>query len=144
MYEPARLLEREQSGPVMRSPACKPGSVGCLHPDGHSSRNAVTRILQQPTRGVLIEVGASRRLFGLAPAGVYRAVPVTRHAVGSYPTFSPLPAARATGGLFSVALSVTPGGVPRRYLATCPWSPDFPRWREAIATVQPVAHHHAR
>ena len=34
---------------------------------------------------------ASRRLFGLAPAGVCRAVRVATDAVGSYPTFSPLP-----------------------------------------------------
>ena len=31
-------------------------------------------------------------LFGLAPRGVFRASPVARRAVGSYPTFSPLPA----------------------------------------------------
>jgi len=30
-------------------------------------------------------------LFGLAPCGVYRAATVTSRAVGSYPTFSPLP-----------------------------------------------------
>jgi hypothetical protein len=35
---------------------------------------------------------ASRRLFGLAPTGVCRAVIVAADAVGSYPTFSPLPA----------------------------------------------------
>ena len=62
-------------------------------------------------------------LFGLAPRGVFRASPVARRAVGSYPTFSPLPAkaplqddeqvslppvtaANFRGGLFSVALSV--------------------------------------
>jgi hypothetical protein len=33
----------------------------------------------------------SRRLFGLAPAGVYRATIVADGAVGSYPTISPLP-----------------------------------------------------
>src|SRR5260370_8969245 len=33
----------------------------------------------------------SRCLFGLAPTGGYRATPVTRRAVGSYPTVSPLP-----------------------------------------------------
>lgn len=33
-------------------------------------------------------------LFGLAPDGVCRAGPVARTAVGSYPTFSPLPGAR--------------------------------------------------
>ncbi len=32
-------------------------------------------------------------LFGVAPGGVLRAVPVTGNAVGSYPTVSPLPAA---------------------------------------------------
>src|SRR5207237_5950359 len=33
----------------------------------------------------------SRCLLGLAPTGGYRAAPVTRRAVGSYPTVSPLP-----------------------------------------------------
>ena len=52
-----------------------------------------------------------RRLFGLAPAGVYPAVTVTGNAVRSYRTFSPLPdptRTLAVGGVFSVALSVTP------------------------------------
>ena len=57
------------------------------------------------------DIGAfSRRLFGLAPAGVYRATPVAGRAVGSYSTGSPLPDPRspgAIGGVFSVALSVT-------------------------------------
>src|SRR5688572_30046801 len=35
-----------------------------------------------------------RHLFGLAPTGVYQAVCVAAHAVGSYPTFSPLPLKR--------------------------------------------------
>jgi hypothetical protein len=54
-------------------------------------------------------VGASRCLFGLAPAGVYPATTVTSRAVSSYLTFSPLPVPRfplAIGGVFSVALSV--------------------------------------
>jgi len=63
-------------------------------------------------------------LFGLAPRGVFRAPGVATRAVGSYPTFSPLPnafdrkrralgfavglpqGANHTGGIFSVALSV--------------------------------------
>jgi hypothetical protein len=62
-------------------------------------------------------------LFGLAPRGVFRASGVATEAVGSYPTFSPLPnvarilaslrfpcvtatVLRPAGGLFSVALSV--------------------------------------
>lgn len=67
---------------------------------------------------------SSPLLFGLAPRGVCLAAAITGGAVGSYPTFSPLPAcvpfvdipevflraitgSRSAGGLFSVALSVT-------------------------------------
>jgi hypothetical protein len=60
----------------------------------------------------------SRCLFGLAPTGGYRATPVTRRAVGSYPTVSPLPFGYK-GGLFSVAL-FRRLAAPRRYLAVCP------------------------
>src|SRR5207245_11417005 len=60
----------------------------------------------------------SRCLFGLAPTGGCRAVPVARHAVGSYPTVSPLPFGYK-GGLFSVAL-FRRLSAPRRYLAVCP------------------------
>src|SRR6266853_3341207 len=83
-------------------------------------------------------------LFGLAPRGVFRASPVARRAVGSYPTVSPLPAkapliddeqvslppvtaALFRGGLFSVALSVTSQHkastllLPWRYQARCPF-----------------------
>ena len=65
-------------------------------------------------------------LFGLAPSGVYPAVSVTRNAVRSYRTFSPLPA--KAGGLFSVALSVglRRPGVTRHFAL---WSPDFPPTR---------------
>ena len=38
---------------------------------------------------------SSPLLFGLAPRGVCRAVPIARDAVGSYPTVSPLPCADA-------------------------------------------------
>ena len=60
----------------------------------------------------------SRCLFGLAPTGGCRATPVTRRAVGSYPTVSPLPFGYK-GGLFSVAL-FRRLSAPRRYLAVCP------------------------
>jgi hypothetical protein len=52
-------------------------------------------------------VGASRRLFGLAPAGftVPPALPPARWALT--PPFHPYPIVCGTGGLFSVALSVT-------------------------------------
>ena len=47
-------------------------------------------------------------LFGLAPGGVCRAVLVTKNAVRSYRTLSPLPslAEAMEGGLLSVALSL--------------------------------------
>src|SRR6266516_1303666 len=67
----------------------------------------------------------SRCLLGLAPTGGYRATPVARRAVGSYPTVSPLPLDKK-GGLFSVALSVAsrrPGVTWQSAL----WSSDFPR-----------------
>jgi hypothetical protein len=75
---------------------------------GHSSWSTIARALQQPTRSVLVEVGASRCLFGLAPAGVSPATTVTSRAVSSYLTISPLPDPRIVGGVFSVALSVAP------------------------------------
>ena len=52
---------------------------------------------------------AAPPLFGLAPGGVYRAVLVTKNAVRSYRTLSPLPpppSPVAKGGLLSVALSL--------------------------------------
>ena len=51
---------------------------------------------------------AAPPLFGLAPGGVCRAVSVTKDAVRSYRTLSPLPseALAKEGGLLSVALSL--------------------------------------
>jgi len=67
-------------------------------------------------------------LHGLAPDGVCHAARVTAGAVGSYPAFSPLPAARRSewaGGFFSVALSSAfPPPVLIRHRAL--WSSDFP------------------
>ena len=59
-------------------------------------------------------------LFGLAPNGVYRAPAIALGAVGSYPTFSPLPG--EPGGLFSVALSVD-GSFRNRRLHVSPAEP---------------------
>jgi len=66
----------------------------------HSSRSRIPPGLQQPTRGSQRLALASKThtgraspplLFGLAPRGVFRAPDVATRAVGSYPTFSPLP-----------------------------------------------------
>jgi len=72
----------------------------------------------------------SRRpfLFGLAPGGVYLAVPVAGGAVRSYRTLSPLPADRSLGAPAVYFLWHFPWGCPRRALpgTMFPWSPDFP------------------
>ena len=120
-------------------PACKPGSVGLrtlrvrnvtaihlgrLSPGassnqpGWSSRNTLRSCLSTARRPPL---------FDLAPGGVCPANPVARLAVGSYPTFSPLPPALCSkkGGIVSVALSLgspPPDVIRHRF----PWSPDFP------------------
>src|SRR5574341_2525230 len=58
----------------------------------------------------------SRCLFGLAPTGGYRATSVTGRAVGSYPTFSPLPGNRAVCFLWPCpsprGAQVLPGSLP--------------------------------
>ena len=53
-------------------------------------------------------------LFGLAPRGVFPAGGITPAAVRSYRTISPLPRTEVRGGIFSVALSVRPYGLPGR------------------------------
>src|SRR2546427_203252 len=59
----------------------------------------------------------SRCLFGLAPTGGYRATPVTRRAVGSYPTVSPLPLDKGRSVFCGPFRRLT---APRGYLAVCP------------------------
>src|SRR5881275_1274764 len=59
----------------------------------------------------------SRCLFGLAPTGGYRATPVARRAVGSYPTVSPLPLDKGRSVFCGPFRRLT---APRCYLAVCP------------------------
>ncbi len=47
---------------------------------------------------------SSPLLFGLAPRGVFHALVIADEAVGSYPTFSPLPAQRALRDVSQVFL----------------------------------------
>src|SRR5438132_12310899 len=82
----------------------------------------------------------SRCLLGLAPTGGYRAAPVTRRAVGSYPTFSPLPLDK---GRFVFCGPIRRLAAPRRYLAVYPvelgLSSAHPACRCA-ATIAPHPH----
>ncbi len=89
--------------------------LGCPFPDTSSD---------QPEG--MTKRSTSSLLFGLAPSGVYHATRVSAGPVSSYLTFSPLPAPKGLGGMFSVALSLEllPPGVTRR---SAPWCSDFPR-----------------
>jgi hypothetical protein len=92
---------------VWRSPEAALGTVISLTPPERGVPPSGMRLI--PGNGPPKRDGpdAQRSLFCLAPHGVFRAPPVARRAVGSYPAFSPLPGIRgSTGGLFSVTLSV--------------------------------------
>jgi hypothetical protein len=105
------------------APASRPGSSNL--PEGSSCPAACAAV----KRALLLSQkhsssrASSPLLFGLAPRGVCHALDITAEAVGSYPTFSPLPTSRtfedvpkvflraitglrAAGGIVSVALSV--------------------------------------
>ena len=105
------------------APASRPGSSNL--PEGSSCP-----VARATVKGALLlsqkhssSRASSPLLFGLAPRGVCHALDITAEAVGSYPTFSPLPTSRtfedvpkvflraitglrAAGGIVSVALSV--------------------------------------
>ena len=70
----------------------------------------------------LAERTVPHHLFGLAPAGVYRAVHVTVNAVGSYSTFSPLPSVPLAGrrGRYIFCATVLQVALTGRYPAHCP------------------------
>jgi hypothetical protein len=92
------------------SPTDKPDSVG-IKPGNHFSQDSIARVFQQPTRSVFVGLSDPHCLFGLASAGAYQADSVTTIAGSSYLTISPLPVFHVEGtigGVFSVALSVTP------------------------------------
>jgi hypothetical protein len=123
-----------------------PGSVivrRCRHASsGHPSTDAVADALQRPTRA-LGRAALDRALSGLAPGGVYRAAPVTRHAGGLLHHLFTLTAPRGpkpvtSSGLFSVALAC---GSPRVGVTHHPalWSPDVPRWTAACASSNATA-----
>ena len=88
-------------------------ALASLLRDDHSSSPGLATGIERPTRGFILarslrrtqgspffrtrsaSWASSALLFGLAPRGVCRAGIIADTAVGSYPTFSPLPALRS-------------------------------------------------
>ena len=64
----------------------------------HLSATAITRRLQQPTRGN--KAGIPNRYMILLQMRFAYAIFVTKNAVGSYPAFSPLPAYKMQAVIF--------------------------------------------
>src|ERR1041385_6692584 len=82
----------------------------------------------------------SRCLLGLAPTGGYRATPVARRAVGSYPTVSPLPLDKGRSVLCGPFRRLA---APRSYLAVCPVELGLSSARHSsrhAATITPYRH----
>src|SRR5947199_1712271 len=82
----------------------------------------------------------SRCLLGLAPTGGYRATPVARRAVGSYPTFSHLPLDKGRSVFCGPFRRLT---APRGYLAVCPMELRLSSARHSdrrTATITPYRH----
>jgi len=113
--------------------AYKPGSVE----SSHSSGTDVAVGLKRPTRKhararAAAPCGTATSLFGLAPGGVCRAVGVAIDAVRSYRTVSPLPVLFPALRRSTLCCTVRELALPRRYLAPCPLSPDFPPRRLSV------------
>jgi hypothetical protein len=99
----------------------KPGSVV----DSHSSRPAIAHWLKQPTR---VQYGPYLMNPYLALLRVEFTVPrtVTRRAVRSYRTLSPLPDPACAGHRrFALCCTGRRLAPPRRYLAPCPMEPGL-------------------
>jgi len=102
-------------------PAIKPGSVV----DNHSSRPCVTARLKQHTRG-RVEPTHSPPIWPCSEWGLPCRAALSPHAVGSYPTVSPLPRTSCDAVRRSV-LCCTGRRLapPRRYLALCSMEPGL-------------------
>jgi hypothetical protein len=124
------------------APACKPGSVECCHSDGHSSRSAVARALEQPTRSVLI--GTGRPSLPIWPCSRW-GLPChgrCRSRGGLLPHRFTLACAPANRSHRRSALCCTVrrrlAAPPRRYLAARPPEPGLSSSVCTLATVRPA------
>jgi len=121
---------RGEDGGWIRRPVSRvlcPRTAEAARGGDHSSRPPIAERLTRPTRtaragdGPTLASQGAPSLFGLAPGGACHAVPVTRSAVRSYRTLSPLPAFApgSFGGRFTFCGAIpglAPGG---RYPPPC-------------------------
>lgn len=120
---------------VRHTPICKPGSVGSRDPDDHFSRRDVAITLKQPTRGVLVEKDClSPPIWPCSNRGL-PSHQRYRWCGGLLPHLFTLACHcwQAVCFLWHYPSKQSPKGTsPRRYLAVCPWSPDFPRRSQRV------------
>jgi len=156
LWTPAPRSADRKGKEKSRQTVCKPGSVHAplRRGDGHSSGTRVAASLARPTRAADRKVSrrhahsrASGRppLFGLAPGGVYRAVPVAGSAVRSYRTLSPLPRDRPKAARRFAFCGTVPGVAPAgRYPA--PFfrgARTFLHRKTATAAIRPSGPRHS-
>jgi hypothetical protein len=77
------------------APASRPGSSDLPEGPSFDAACAAPEGAHSLSRANSVSRASSPLLFGLAPRGVCRASDIAARAVGSYPTFSPLPAPRS-------------------------------------------------
>jgi hypothetical protein len=126
MDGPARLKQAE-SQPISRVLSRAAIPLGPTSPSASSG-------LPGSTRGRALRPLAEPRLPYLALLQVGFAVPwdVAIHAVRSYRTVSPLPVLFPALRRSTLCCTVRELALPRRYLAPCPLSPDFPPRRLSV------------
>ena len=125
--------QKKRPGPrlrawALRCAACKPGSVTESDLRGsHFSGNGVTPVLVQPTRGVLIGEGVSSPpIWPCSERGLPCRLRYRKARWALTPPFHPYHD-ESWRSVFCGTIRHGDETVPRRYLAPCPWSPDFPR-----------------
>src|SRR6185369_637018 len=143
VYAPIYLLGRRRAIVKKKESADKPGSVE----DNHSSAIRVAAYLQRPTREPVWATRAAPSEDGTACSPIWscsgrglpchRVLPPARCALTApFHPYRPL----AGGWRFTFCCTFRGLTPPRRYLAPCPGSPDFPpRLRAAIAWPTPAA-----
>jgi hypothetical protein len=98
------------------APASRPGSSDLPEGSSFHASHLARKGAHSLSRMHSASRASSPLLFGLAPRGVCRAPDVATGAVGSYPTFSPLPATEPFEMSRRFSFELSPGTFRRRYI----------------------------